>query len=554
MKKFLLPFILALGVLVLVNVLGSFLYARWDVTEDERYTLSEAAINTVVPFDSPVTVQVLLDGDLPAEFLKLKTETRQLLEEFAAENSNISFYFEDPLANSGDTNPIMAQLQSQGITPAGVTIEDNGKVSQELLYPWAILKHNEKTINIRLLKDKLGATSEDRVNNSVQHLEYAFADAFMRLKLTDKKQVAVIKGNGELQDIYVADYLRTIQDYYNIAAFTLDSVASNPQKTLDHLKTFDLALIAKPTEAFSDAEKYVLDQYMVQGGSTMWLIDQVAMELDSLFNEKGTNLAYPRKLKLDDLFFNYGLRLNAVLVNDMYCSSIVLAKGEGNSSEYNPVPWVYNPMVFSRNTHPINKNLEALRFQFAGSIDTLANENQKTILYSSSPLSRPDATPKQISFEILNRAPDKAQYTQGKLPLAVLVEGKFKSAYRNRVKPLKLTGTQEQGEENKMLVVADGDIIKNQIRQGRPLELGYDKWTNNSFGNKEFLVNSINYLLDDAGLINIRNKNVAIPFLDQEKIAAQKTKWQLINVVIPVVLTILLGLFFNMLRKKKYGA
>lgn len=541
-------------VLVLINLLGHYFYTRFDLTEDNRYTLSQPAIASVQEFQNPVIIDVLLDGNLPPEFIKLKGETQQLLEEFASENKNIKFNFVNPLEEEEGSENIIAELRQLGLTPANVTIEENGKVSQEIVFPWALVHYDNTTIKIPLLKNKLGASTEERVNNSVQHLEYAFADAFVKINLKEKKRVAVIKGNGELEDIYIADYLTTIRDYYNIGAITLDSVASNPQKVLDQLKGFDLAIIAKPTQAFTDAEKYVLDQYIVNGGKSIWLIDEVAMELDSLFNENGSAFAIQRDLNLNDFFFKYGVRINPVLVNDLYFTQIVLATGEGNNAEYNPVPWYYNPMVFSRNNHPINNNLEAVRFQFANSIDTLPNPYKKTILYWSSPLSKTEGTPREINLNTINTPPVKESYNNGNQPLAVLIEGEFNSAYLNRVKPVSLKGTREKGESNKMLVIADGDLIKNQVRNGRPLELGYDKWTNNFFGNKEFLVNSINYLLEDNGLINIRNKKVAIPFLDEKKIVEEKSKWQYINIGLPVALILLFGWLFNAYRRKKYGA
>ncbi len=544
----------AILVLVVINVIGHYMYTRFDLTEDKRYTLSQPAISSVQDFENPVIIDVLLDGNLPPEFIKLKGETQQLLEEFASENKNIKFNFVNPLEEAEASENIIAELSKLGLTPANVTIEENGKVSQEIVFPWAMVNYNNTTIKVPLLKNKLGASTEERVNNSVQHLEYAFADAFVKLNIKEKKRVAIIKGNGELEDIYIADYLTTIRDYYNIGAITLDSVASNPQKVLDQLKGFDLAIIAKPTQAFTDAEKYVLDQYIVNGGKSIWLIDEVAIELDSLFNENGSAFALERNLNLNDFFFKYGVRINPVLINDLYFTQIVLASGEGNQSEYNPVPWYYNPMVFSRNNHPINNNLEAVRFQFANSMDTLPNPYKKTILYYSSPLSKTEGTPREINLNTINTPPKKESYTNGNQPLAVLIEGEFKSAFLNRVKPIALKGTMEKGEANKMLVIADGDLIKNQVKNGRPLELGYDKWTNNYFGNKEFLVNSINYLLDDNGLINIRNKKVTIPFLDEKKIVEEKSKWQYINIGLPVALILLFGWLFNAYRRKKYGA
>ncbi len=554
MGKFAVTLLKVIVALVAVNLLASFVYTRFDLTEDKRYTLSEPAIEVAQKFETPVIVDVLLDGNIPAEFAKLKAETIQLLESFASKNRNIKFNLVDPMEDSENPQETVAQLQSLGLQPANVTVEENGKVSNELVFPWAMVNFNDQTVRVPLLKNKLGSTAEERINNSVQQLEYAFADAFTKLSIEEKKSIAVIKGNGELDDIYIADYLTTIRDYYNIGAITLDSVAANPQNVLDKLKEFDLALIAKPTEAFSDQEKYVLDQYMVQGGKSIWLIDQVAMEMDSIYAGGGEAIAIPRELNLKDLFFKYGVRINPVLVNDLYFTQIVLATGEGNDSQYNPLPWLYYPMVFSQNNHPINTNIEAVRFQFTSPMDVLENDYQKTILLQSSPLSKTDGIPRVVSLDMINQQPDRETYTNGNLPLAVLIEGSFTSMYKNRVKPIKLQNTLEEGPENKMIVISDGDVIKNQLRNGRPLELGYDKWTSSFYGNKEFLVNSTNYLLDNTGLINIRNKKVAIPLLDVKKIAAQKTKWQLVNIGLPVVLTLLFGVFFGYYRKRKFTA
>ena len=554
MGKFAVTLLKVIVALVAVNLLASFVYTRFDLTEDKRYTLSEPAVEVAQKFETPVIVDVLLDGNIPAEFAKLKAETIQLLESFASKNRNIKFNLVDPMEDSENPQETVAQLQSLGLQPANVTVEENGKVSNELVFPWAMVNFNDQTVRVPLLKNKLGSTAEERINNSVQQLEYAFADAFTKLSIEEKKSIAVIKGNGELDDIYIADYLTTIRDYYNIGAITLDSVATNPQNVLDKLKEFDLALIAKPTEAFSDQEKYVLDQYMVQGGKSIWLIDQVAMEMDSIYAGGGEAIAIPRELNLKDLFFKYGVRINPVLVNDLYFTQIVLATGEGNDSQYNPLPWLYYPMVFSQNNHPINTNIEAVRFQFTSPMDVLENDYQKTILLQSSPLSKTDGIPRVVSLDMINQQPDRETYANGNLPLAVLIEGSFTSMYKNRVKPIKLQNNLEEGPENKMIVISDGDVIKNQLRNGRPLELGYDKWTSSFYGNKEFLVNSTNYLLDNTGLINIRNKKVAIPLLDVKKIAAQKTKWQLANIGLPVVLTLLFGVFFGYYRKRKFTA
>lgn len=552
-KSFLIQFVVALLILFLANGIFSLVYTRWDLTEDQRFTLAPQSTEAAGGLESRVIIDVLLEGNLPPEFERLRQETEVLLEQFTQNNPNIGFAFVDPMAGGGQDQETLRQLQSQGLRPASVTIEEDNRVSQELVFPWALVQYGDRTEKVALLKNQLGASMEDRINSSIQNLEYAFADAFTKLGTGEKKKIAVLKGNGELEDIFITDYLSALKDYYNLAPFTLDSVGTAPARTLQALMGFDAALIAKPTEAFSDAEKLVLDQFIVGGGKSLWLLDGVAMELDSLLNREGEAVALPLDLNLGDLFFRYGIRINPNLVSDLYATQIVLATGEGNSSQYDPVPWFYHPMVISREDHPINTNTEALRMQFASSIDTLENAYSKTVLYASSPLSRVEGAPKMISLDVIRGEPDQTTYTPGNFPLAVLVEGAFGSAYRNRIKPIDLPGFLQQGPKNKMIVISDGDLIANQIRNGRPLELGYDKWTNNFYGNKEFLVNAMNYLLEDTGLINMRNKKVAIPLMDPEKIAGQKTKWQLLNIGMPLGIIFLLGGLFRWSRRRAYG-
>ncbi len=549
----LLKALVALAICIVLNVLAGFAYARFDLTEDQRYTLSKPALEISQTFEGPVIIDILLDGNIPAEFQKLKTETIQLLQSFQAVNPQIQYNLVDPLEGAETAQQTIMDLQNIGLTPANVTVEEDGKVSQELVFPWAMVNYGERTVRVPLLKNKLGSDTETRINNSVQQLEYAFADAFTKLALQQKKRIAVLRGNGQLEDSYLADYLTTLKEYYNIGVITLDSVSATPKKVLDQLKQFDLAIMAKPTEAFTEKEKFVLDQFIVGGGKSIWLMDQVAIEIDSIFKGGGRALALPRELNLKDFFFRYGVRINPDIVNDLYFTQIVLASGEGNDAQYNPVPWYYHPMVFSQNDHPINTNIEAVRYQFANTLDTLPNAYQKTVLLQSSPLSKTEGAPKQVGLDIIQKAPDKDTYIDGNKPLAVLIEGEFNSAYKNRVKPFKLNETLDSGNANKMIVISDGDVIKNQLRNGRPLELGYDKWTNSSYGNKEFLVNCANYLLDDTGLINIRNKRVSIPLLDVEKTTAKKSFWQFINVGLPLVITLILAILVPYFRKRIYA-
>jgi ABC-2 type transport system permease protein len=544
-----------LAVLIVINYISSIAFKRFDLTADKRYTLSEAAINTIKDVESPIVIDVFLKGDnFPSEFRRLQSETRQLLEEFSAKNNNIVFNFINPVEDENTRERNIQQLVERGLTPMQLSVQENGKSSQEIIFPWALASYNEQTILIPLVKNKIGATQQELVTNSVQHLEYAFADGFSKLIKPKSRKIAILRGNGELQDRYIADFAKKLGEYYFLAPFTLDSVAVSPQKTLKDLEIFDLIIAAKPTEAYTEEEKLVLDQYTMNGGKSLWLVDAVAMEKDSLYNASGSNFAVSRDLNLTDFFFKYGVRINPLLVSTLYSAPITLAMGDGSESQFQHLRWPYSPLASSNNNHPIINNLNLVKFDFANQMDTLKNNIKKTILLETAPLTKLEGTPRQISLEIVTQEPDPALFNSGSQTLAVLLEGEFTSVYQNRIKPFKLSKEKNKSVPTKMVVIADGDVIKNDVSRNGPQELGFDKWTGQTYGNKEFLLNAVNYLLDDDGLINIRSKEITVAFLNQEKIADQKTTWQLINIALPLALLGIFGFGFNYLRKKKYTA
>jgi len=554
LKKHLKSIGILLVVLITVNYVSSLVFKRFDLTEDKRYTLSESAINVINNVNAPIVVDVFLSGDdFPSEFRRLQKETKQLLEEFASKNSNIIFNFINPLADESTRDQNIQQLTERGLTPMQLSVQESGKASQAIIFPWALASYNDETVIIPLVKNKIGASQQELVTNSVQHLEYAFADGFNKLTNPKRHKIAVLKGNKQLSDIYIADFIKKLGEYYFIAPFTLDSVANNPQKTLDGLKNFDLIISAKPTEAFTEEEKQVLDQYTMDGGKSLWLIDAVAMEKDSLYNESGSNYAVTRDLNLTDFFFKYGVRVNPEIVSSLYSAPITLAMGEGSESQFQHLRWPYSPLASTNSTHPIVNNLNLVKFDFANQIDTLKNKVKKTILLESAPLSKLEGTPRLISLEVVTQELDPASFNKGNQNLAVLLEGEFPSVYANRIKPIQLKNDKNISVSTKIIVVADGDIIKNEVYKKTPQELGFDRWTGQTYGNKEFLLNAVNYLLDDDGLINIRSKEIDVAFLNQEKIANEKTKWQLLNILLPLVLLGVFGIIFNYFRRKKYA-
>ncbi|MCB0463146.1 MAG: gliding motility-associated ABC transporter substrate-binding protein GldG [Flavobacteriaceae bacterium] len=539
--------------MIVLNVFTQGIYKRFDLTKDKRYTLSKATLDIVNSAKEPIYIDVFLEGDFPSEFRRLQDETRQLLEEFSDENSNIQFGFLNPIEDESVRDQNLQLLNERGLTPMRLSVQENGKSSQEIIIPWALASYGETTVEIPLIKNKIGANQQELVTNSVQHLEYAFADGFSKLIHPKRRKIAVLRGNGQLENKNIADFVTALRDYYYIAPFTLDSIANNAETTLNNLKDYDLIISAKPTEPFTEEEKYVLDQYTMNGGKSLWLVDQVAIEIDSLFNEAESSLAIPRDLNLTDFFFKYGVRINPVLVNDMYSAPITLAIGEGSATQFQPIQWQYAPLASSTSNHPIVNNLNLVKFDFANQIDTLPNTVSKTILLKSSPLSKLEGTPKMVSLDDIKSEPNPEEYKNGFQNLAVLLEGNFTSVYNNRVKPVKIDNDKTESSQTKMIVIADGDVIKNEVGRNGPLELGFDRGTGQLYGNKEFLLNAMNYLLDDDGLINIRSKEIAIAFMDPQKISAEKTKWQIINIALPLALLGVFGFVFSYFRRKKYA-
>ena len=422
---------------------------------------------------------------------------------------------------------------------------------ESVIFPYAIVSSGKKKTKVDLLKSSYSESQDSQIENSIQHLEFAFANGIQKVTAVKKQKIAIVKGNGELNDIYQYDWLKTLGENYYLAPFTLDSVAKNPQKTLKELQEFDLTIISKPTEAFTEKEKFALDQYTINGGKSIWLLDMVHTPKDSLM-QNGKVLAYQRNLNLTDYLFNYGIRIKKHLVRDMYAASIPLATGKvGNNTQFDEFLWNYYPLIKSNNKHVISKNIGEVKLEFVNSIDTLNPSIKKTPLLESSTLTKTLTVPSYVDLASIANNADIKTYNEGTKILGILLEGDFKSAYRNRIKPFK-NDFIHQGIQNKMIVIADGDISSNQISKGQPLELGLNKWNNQFYHNKEFLMNAVNYLLNNDGLIQLRSKKVIINTINKPKAYQEKLKWQLINLMAPIAVLSAFGLINFYMRKRKY--
>lgn len=543
----------ALLLLLVINYIAQQWHSRIDLTQDKRYTLSETTRKTLSQIQQPLVIDVLLKGNIPTEFKKLQTEAVQLLEEYTAANDHLIVNFVNPLEDEPNADAAIQNLINNGLQPLQIAQTEAGKSSVEYIFPWAVISDGKRVEKVRLFIDKLGTTDQERVQNSVQRLEYNLTDALHKFTVKKQKKIAILRSNGTLEDVYLYDFLKTAREYYFIAPFTLDSVATNAEKTLKDLEKFDLLLVAKPTSPFSDEQKQVIDQYIMNGGRVLWLIDQVNISLEDMYKTGGVTMAMPLDLNLTDMFFQYGFRLNYTLINDLYFSEIVVATGDGSQSRYMNIPWVYNPMVLSSNNHLINSNLDAVRLQFANGIDTLKNGVKKTVLLSSSPFSKADGTPREINLRIDPKVMNKELYKKGNIPLAVLLEGEFKSMYKDRVRPLELKENATLSRPTKMIVVSDGDIIKNDFdsQHKMPLELGFDRWTSKYYDNKAFLQNAMNYLLDDTEFLTLRNKKVQLAFLDKEKVAESARAWQIKVFLYPLLVLVIVMLLSGYFYRKK---
>ena len=486
--------------LLLFNFSSQSYYQRFDLTQDKRYTLTEVTSSILDNIDRQLIIRVYLEGDFPSEFKRLQIETRQFLEELRAQNSKVKIQFINP-------DNQRERLVKAGMAPSQLTVEEDGKLSNAIIFPWAEIDYKNKTEIVSLLPNGIIQSQEEKLEVAIENLEFSFTNAISIISQKNTKKVAVLTGNGELEDIQQYSFLKEVTKKYRLAKFTLDSVQSNPVKSLKDIQSFDMAIIAKPTQAFTEEEKMVLDQFIMNGGKTLWMLENVQADTDSLFNG-GKMLAYPRDLNLTDQLFSYGIRINTSLVQDLYAAKIPLATGNvGNQPQFQNLPWFYHPLVGGNTNHPITKNMVPVRLRFANQIDTLQNSIKKIPLLLSSSLTRKTGTPNFIELQSIAKEPTEQEYQSGYQLFSVLLEGEFKSTYANRIKPFN-GSFKDKSVENKMIVVADGDVGRNQILKGQPYDLSIDKWTGEQFGNKEFLLNAVDYLLDDSGLIDLRNKNI----------------------------------------------
>ena len=535
--------------LLFVNIVAKKIDVKIDMTADHRFTLSDASKKVITSVKEPIQVLVFLEGDFPAYFKKLRNETETLLQDFNNENAKIDYVFINPLLKSDD---YIKSLTQKGIQASQISVQKSGKLEQILVFPWAVVKQGDKETVVSLLTESYAKSPEQQIEKSIENLEYALVKAIYELQNEKHQKIAVIKGNAELDDLHIADFLMTLGKKYRLAKFTLDSLQTNPAKTISDLQDYDLAIIAKPTKAFNDKQKFALDQFIMHGGKALWLLDAVKAHKDTLMYH-GKTYALNAELNLTDMFFAYGIRVNPSLVKDVFAAPVTLKVGQtGNKPQLEQLPWLYSPLAQPNPKHPIGKNLDMVMLDFVSPIELLKNKTPKTVILSSSPKTQLVGVPVEINFDEIGQKPNLEQFTAGIQNFGVLIEGDFKSAFAHRVKPVKIKNVKENGT-SAMIVISDGDIIKNQIDKGKPLTLGFDKWSKMQYDNKQFLLNAVDYLMDSSGVISLKNKELKLNLLDKNKVISDLPKWQFINTILPIVLIAFIGFIVNFYRKKKYS-
>lgn len=548
---------------VLVNFVASFLHTRIDLTAEKRFTLTDPTKNLISKLSDPVEVMVLLDGDLPAGFKRLRNTADELLTEFKQINSqNISLKFVRPSATDSISGITMDSLIRLGMSPTNVRMkskEGEGE-EQRYLFPGALVKYKDRILPVDFLQGTKVVDGDpfSTLNAAEALMEYKFASTIEKITREEVANVGYLIGNGQPLNYNVYDLIEgVIKPNYGFGFVPIDSVDFIP---LD----FDALVVMKPTMPFSDRQKLKLDQYVMNGGKILWMVDKLYAEMDSLMRTQSDFVAYDRDLRLDDLLFKYGVRFNSDLVQDLQCDVLPLVIGSfGDQPQQQLAPWYYFPLLNNGSEHPIVKNLDYVLSIFPQSLDTVeAVGIQKTVLLKTSSGSRKLSTPAIVSLNSVKTEDDLKTFNAGNIPIAYLLEGKFKSLFNNRLSKSTLDSftyyyqqpyLSEAMMDNKMIVISDADVATNVFtqRQG-PLPMGMNQFTQQRYANQDFLSNSIEYLVNNSGILLARNKDYTLRLLDPKRVELEKGKWQLICIVVPVILVILFGTAFHQIRKRKF--
>ena len=563
-EKDILQFISILVIVLLINFISSIAHNRFDLTKEGRFSLSEASKSLLSSIEDYIYIEVYLEGDFPAGIERLSIETKQILSELRSQNHLIQYTFINPIEDPDDKtrNEIISQLYAKGLHPTNLQVKEQDGYTEKIIIPGAIIKYRGKEIAVQLLKNQIASSPNQNIEKSISELEYEFINAIKELKNPIKSNISFLTGHGELDGVEIEDLTKALSEKYiidkiDLREFEVDANGEpNLLKKLNDLNQRKLILILKPKSSFQNLDKYLIDQYIMNGGKVLWMIDATNADMDSLTN-KGTFLAHPlRDLNLGDQLFKYGVRINTNLIQDLSSSKVPIPVSFVNDiPKWELMQWRYFAISIPTSNHPITNNLNAIKFNFAGSIDTIKTNSsiKKTILLHSSPYTKLINTPYEISLQNALNKPKEEEFNKGPQALAVLLEGSFESLFKNRISQInKKLPFKESSKLNRMLVIADGDLAKNQISRGNALPLGFDSFEKRQYGNKEFILNAIDFLIEHNDFIDIRTKELKMRILDSQKTNQERLFWQVLNIISPIILILLFGFIKQYFRIKKY--
>lgn len=544
--------VLAILAILLVGALGLFQF-RLDLTSEKRYTLSWSTVKVLESVHQPMDIEVYLDGDFPASFRQLQNETRFMLEEFRRINSKINFKFIDPIKTKMSQDTLMAM----GMQPSILPDVKDGKVTQIVLFPYAAVKYKNAGTSIPLILQQQNVDPQEQLNKSIENLEYSFVSTIKSLADEKRKNIGVLVNQDELNPNEFHSFMQMALENYNIFPIIPRNQTELTATDIPNLKRTQALVIAKPRKAFTDGEKVILDQYIMNGGRTLWMIDAVNAEMDTLTKAKKM-MPYPIDLNMTDFFFNYGLRINAALVKDVKKFALLrLVTGEvSGNAQYMSLPWPYFPLGINESGNVITKNINPVKFEFPTSIDTLGRPGIKTsVLFESSDKTLMKQVPNLVDLKEISTVDSLGQNERPSTPkiFAVSLEGTFSSGYASRSERNSYPNFRAKSPANRMIVIADGDVGRNAIVKGNRLPLGVDMLTNQQYGNEQFLRNALDYLLDDSNLMALRNRNIEARLLDRQRIYDEKANWQWINLLVPLGIIAALGAIFYWFRKRKFS-
>lgn len=561
---------LAIGLVVIIflNVVGYYFFGRLDLTSEKRYTLSKSTKSLLKEVNDVVFIRCYLDGEIPADYKRLRNETREMINQFRSYNKNIEFEFRNPndFKDKKDQSEFYQRLFEKGFQPILKTSQQKDGEVRQYMFPYLEITYKGQTKIVSLISTK-GTGEQEILNSSVQNLEFNIYSALRSLVSNSKEKIAIIRGHGEWDLPYMVDFISGINDFYAVDTVTLNErLNAVTDRTYDSLRPnevkirnkYKALIIAKPLTVFSYKDLYILDQFVMHGGRILWLVDPLLCSMDSLQKQPQT-YAITNFTGVEDPLFRYGVRLNTNLVMDMQCAKVPIVTGVygDNTPQFTYYPWNFFPVLSPNSNHIITNKINPVKMEFASSIDTIQNNITKTPLLVTSNNTRIMNTPAIISLEMLKQRQDARLFNLSNLPVAMLLEGKFVSAFKHRLSPEMENNQMIAFKEscdttNSMIVVADGDLIRNDYVNQQALPLGFDRYTKEMYGNKEFLINCVNYLCGDKDMIPIRSREVMMRKLDEVKVEKEKTFWQVCNIGVPIFLVIVIGTVITYFRKKKY--